>query len=89
MLSVDTLRAWGANVDEGLGRCLRNEAFYLKLVDKALQDPAFDRLKDAEIRIEIKKNFQNRSLDANAYCWVIIDKISEVTGIPKSQVSLM
>ena len=47
MLTVESLRAWGANVDEGLGRCLNNETFYLTLVKKALQDPAFGKLDDA------------------------------------------
>lgn len=46
----------------------------------------YDELKDAEIRIEIKRFSSSRSLDANAYCWVLIDKISEKTGIKKSDV---
>ena len=44
MLNNDALRAWGANVDEGMVRCLNNEAFYLKLVQKSMQDPSFERL---------------------------------------------
>jgi len=44
MLTVEGLRAWGANVDEGLGRCLNNETFYLTLVKKAIQDSAFEKL---------------------------------------------
>lgn len=46
MLTVESLRAWGANVDEGLGRCLNNETFYLNLVKKAIQDPAFEKLNE-------------------------------------------
>ena len=44
MLTVEALREYGANVDEGLQRCMNNEAFYLRLVQKAIGDGAFDRL---------------------------------------------
>ena len=46
----------------------------------------YDELKDKEINVEIKKFSRKRSLDANAYCWTIIDKIAEKTGIKKSEV---
>lgn len=46
MLTIDNLRSWGANVDEALVRCLNNETFYLTLVNKALEDPAFERLEE-------------------------------------------
>ena len=39
----------------------------------------YDKLKDAEIEINIKKFSEKRSLDANAYAWVLIHKISEKT----------
>ncbi len=47
MLTIEDLRAWGADVDEALARCMNNEAFYLRLVGKAVQDGAFERLKAA------------------------------------------
>ena len=47
MLTVNYLRQFGANVGEGLARCMNNEAFYLKLVTKAVSDPAFDSLAEA------------------------------------------
>ena len=47
MLSVETLKAYGANTDEGLNRCFGNEAFYLRLVRMGLADANFDRLKTA------------------------------------------
>ena len=39
-----------------------------------------------EVNIEIKKHSRHRSLDANAYCWVLIDKIAEKTGEKKTDV---
>ena len=47
MLTIDALKAYGANTEEGLGRCFNNEAFYLKLVGMGLADPNFDRLQSA------------------------------------------
>lgn len=35
---------------------------------------------------EIKKHRQKRSLDANAYCWVLIDKLAQATRIPKAEI---
>jgi len=45
MLTVEALRNYGANVEEGLTRCMGNEAFYLKLVKMVADSPAsFDAL---------------------------------------------
>ena len=37
----------------------------------------FDALKDDDVDIVIKKHRQKRSLNANAYCWVLCDKIAD------------
>ena len=47
MLTIDALRAFGADTAAGLGRCMNNEAFYLRLVGMALSDGSFDRLSAA------------------------------------------
>ena len=46
----------------------------------------FDALAGKEIKVEIKRYNRKRSLDANAYAWVLIDRISQKTGIRKSEV---
>lgn len=38
----------------------------------------FDELKDGDVNVEIKKYRPKRSLDANAYCWVLLNKLSAV-----------
>ena len=45
MLSIDILREYGANVDEGLARCLDNAEFYIKMVDMGIHDKKFDSLR--------------------------------------------
>ena len=37
MLTVENLKAWGANTEDGLRRCMNNAA----------RDPSFDRMKEA------------------------------------------
>ena len=37
-MTLDELRNQGCNVDEGLKRCMNNEAFYLKMVDMFFSD---------------------------------------------------
>jgi hypothetical protein len=46
----------------------------------------WDDLKEDPARIEIKKASQHRSLSANNYAWVLIDKIAEKTGYSVTEV---
>lgn len=46
----------------------------------------FDDLKNEDIDITIKKHRQKRSLDANAYAWVLMDKLAECLGYKKEDV---
>ena len=46
-----------------------------------------DELRDSgKLSIKIGKHKEKRSLDANAYAWVLIGKIAEKTNIPKTEV---
>ena len=47
MLTIEKLKAFGADTEEGLGRCMNNESFYLSLVAKVLADDSVERLKAA------------------------------------------
>ena len=38
MLTLDKLREFGADVDDGLARCMNKEDFYIMLVGKAISD---------------------------------------------------
>ena len=35
---------------------------------------------------EIKEHREKRSLDANAFCWTLIDKLAQATRIPKTEI---
>ena len=43
-MTLDALRAYGANTAEGVARCMNNEQFYLRMVAMALADKNFDAL---------------------------------------------
>ena len=44
MLTIEMLKKFGADTEDGLKRCMNNEAFYLRLVNMGLADRNFDRL---------------------------------------------
>lgn len=46
MITIDSLKNYGANVEEGLARCLNKEAFYLKMVNMGLADERFEKLSE-------------------------------------------
>ena len=58
MLTIEALRQFGANTGEGLGRCLNNEAFYLRLVNMALEDAGYGKLASAIESGETQKAFE-------------------------------
>jgi hypothetical protein len=45
-----------------------------------------DELHDEKVSIKIGKFKKKRSLDANAYCWVLISKLAEKLKIPKTDI---
>lgn len=47
MLTVEKLKAFGANTAEGVARCVNNEAFYLRMVSKAMSDANYGKLEAA------------------------------------------
>lgn len=46
----------------------------------------YDKLKDRNVEIVIKRYRKKRSLDANAYAWVLLDKLSAVLEVPKEEI---
>ena len=47
MITKETLAAYGADVEEGLARCMGLEDFYLDLVRRELDDVHFAKLEEA------------------------------------------
>lgn len=43
-MTIDSLKEFGANVDEGLERCMGMEDFYLEMIELGLSDERFENL---------------------------------------------
>ncbi len=89
MLTIESLRDWGANVDEAMVRCLNNEAFYLKLVDKAMRDAPFDELREAVEAGDLDKGFSCahsiKGVMANLALTPILKPIEQITELLRSR----
>ena len=59
MLTIDSLKELGANTEEGLTRCMNNEAFYLRLVGIALQDANFEKLRTSIEADNLEEAFES------------------------------
>ncbi len=85
MLTLDALRKYGANVAEGLGRCMNNEAFYLRMVGIAVKDNKIAALDDAVRRGDFKDAFELahglKGMYANLSLTPLSVPLSEITEL--------
>lgn len=59
----------------------------IKFDERASALKMVDELKDCEkLSIKIGKVKKKRSLDMNAYCWVLLSKIAEKTNVAKNEI---
>lgn len=89
MLTLEKLKEFGADTDEGLARCMNNEDFYLKMVGMGIADERFDSIKGVlesgnyeeafEIAHALKGVLGNLALSP------IYDPMSEMTELLRSK----
>lgn len=83
MLTIETLKSIGANTEEGLERCLNNEAFYLRLVKMAAMDQSFEQLRDAIERDDLDEAFEKahalKGVLGNVSLTNVLEPIKEIT----------
>lgn len=46
--------------------------------------PDYEKLRETDVSVDLKKFRKKRSLDANSYAWVLLDKLAAVTGMGKT-----
>jgi len=89
MLTAETLKEYGANVDEALGRCMNNEAFYIKLVRKFLQDKNFSGLKEALDAHDLDRAFECshalKGVAANLSLTPVLEPVYEMTELLRAR----
>ncbi len=92
MLTIDALREYGANVDEGLSRCINNEALYLRLVGTVVDEKSFDRLHEALSENNLDEAFEAahalKGALGNLAITPIYDKVVEITELLRARTKM-
>ncbi|MCR5789664.1 MAG: Hpt domain-containing protein [Lachnospiraceae bacterium] len=57
-MTLEVLGEFGADTEEGLARCMNNEAFYLKMVDMGIMDERFETLEDVLKQNDLETAFE-------------------------------
>ena len=89
MLTLDALREYGADVSEGMGRCLNNEAFYLRMVGMAVKDEKIAALSDAVEKGDFEQGFELahalKGMYANLALTPLSAPLSEITELLRAR----
>ena len=91
MLTVDALRNLGVDVEDGLRRCVNNEAFYLRMVDKALGDLHTEELRAVMAAGDLNQAFEichgMKGVLANLSLTPALAPASEMTELLRARTS--
>lgn len=83
MITIDELKALGADTNTGLSRCVGNEALYLKLVGMGLGDAKFEELGAAVNAGDLSKAFELchalKGVIGNLAITPLFDALSDMT----------
>ena len=89
MLTIDKLKEFGANTEEGLARCMGNEALYLRLVSTVADQPDFDRLEECIAEHDLKSAFEAahamKGVLGNLSLTPLYEKVCEITELLRNQ----
>jgi HPt (histidine-containing phosphotransfer) domain-containing protein len=89
MLTIEKLREYGADVDEGLARCMNMEAFYIGLVGKALADNRLPLLEQQIGEGNLDAAFETahalKGMYANLSLTPLTKPVSEITELLRSR----
>ena len=85
MRTIDNLAELGANVGEGVARCMGKEDFYLKLVNMVVADDGYERLKAAIEAHDLEEGFERahalKGAVSNVSLTPLLEPISEMTEL--------
>ena len=88
-MTVNDLKTYGANTEEGLGRCMNNESFYLRLVKMIPGDANFPKLYDAvengDLDIAFEAAHALKGSAGNLSLTPIFAPISEITELLRAR----
>lgn len=64
----------------------RDGGYLLTIATRENVGALYDELHETDVDVTVKKHREKRSLDANAYFWVLADRLAEKTRIPKTDI---
>ena len=89
MITIDALKEYGANVDEGLSRCMNNEALFLKLVAIIPGEPNFNKLKESLEAGNLDAAFESahalKGVTGNLSLTPLYDPLVEITELLRAR----
>lgn len=84
-MSLDELRAFGADVDGGLARCMNSEALYLRLVGMAANEPSVAALgkylKEGDLDRAFEEAHKLKGVAGNLSLSPIFEPVSALTEL--------
>ena len=91
MLTIEKLKEFGANTEDGVGRCMENESFYIMLVSSILNDKKLDELEQSINADDLDKAFEAahalKGMLSNLSLDPITKPINEMTELLRKRVS--
>ncbi|MCR4707286.1 MAG: hypothetical protein K5746_04990 [Clostridiales bacterium] len=88
MLTIDALRRFGANVEEGVARCMGNEAFYLRMVAMATDDKYLKQIQAGFTAGNLEKAFEGahgmKGVMANLAITPVLTPVAELSDSLKA-----
>ncbi len=88
-MTVNDLKIYGANTEEGLKRCMNNESFYLRLVKMIPGDASFRKLYDAVDKSDLDTAFEAahalKGSVGNLSLTPIFEPICEITELLRAK----
>lgn len=92
MLDKKSLEKFGANVDEGLARCMNNDTFYFGLVKKAAEDTSVEKLEAALAAGDLETAFETahtmKGVLGNLSITSIYQPICEITELLRARTEM-
>ncbi|MDO4399901.1 MAG: Hpt domain-containing protein [Coriobacteriia bacterium] len=91
-MTLDDLRAYGANVDDGLARCMNNEGFYLRLVGMVADEKGFGALEQALAAGDLKAGFEAahalKGVLGNLSLTPLFEPVNEITELLRAETQM-
>ncbi|WP_295092771.1 Hpt domain-containing protein [Ruminococcus sp.] len=89
MITIEKLRDFGADVDDGLARCLEREDFYIMLVRKTIEDKRISlleqQLKKGELTGAFDTAHELKGMYSNLALTPLTKPVTEMTELLRSR----